>query len=379
MILAVTLALSLFICFFILSCLFWRNRKKSSDVEAKAKQTSCERLTLEERRQIEQAKALKRFWARATARWKSNARQSLRQRTGRRLITRPSQTTYHSTSDVDSRCRFNSRPSSRFSSISNHNQPLREEYPQSITTPRSLSRPASPPAYHYERQIPPIVISSASRSATPVSGFVVPDLTLSGRPSQSSMCPSTTSPQLSPESEFLSQTAHVATDDKALLSRLAELASAPPDDAGPVSAVSPSQVSAPAWSEEFEAFTPTSAPIGMDTELPLSSFPSPPSKARLAAAERFEYTFAYDDIENAEPEPEPSAPPFEEEPERVLDASLLLPSAPPLIVHGDQLVDPANSQVASAQAWEDALPLPFAHEHPSGQNHDRNSTATSTT
>ncbi len=373
-ILAVTLALSLFICFFILSCLFWRNRKKSPDVEAKARRPGRERLTPEERRRIEEAKALEKFWVRATARWKANARQSFRQRMGRRLINRASRINHSSTSGVDSRSQLagsSSRPSSGFSVTSSRNQPLGEEHPQSTETTRSLP----PPAYHLEHQVPPIVISSSSRPMTPVSESITPHLSLSARPSQLLICPS---PQLSPDRELLSQTAHVATDDKALLAQLAELASAPPEVEDFGSAMSHS---APAWNDdlEFESLSPPSAPIGTDDESLPSLFPPPPSKARLAAAERLEYAFAYDDLEYAEPEPEPSAPPFEERSAPLFDESLLLPSAPPLTSHGDNFViEPPSSFLPSAPAWE-ALPHSFPQEHLSGQDHDRNAPATSAT
>jgi hypothetical protein len=372
-ILAVSLALSLFICFFILSCLFWRNRKKSPDVEAKARRRGREHLTPEGRRRIEEAKALEKFWVRATARWKANARQSFRQRTGRRLINRASQINH---SGVDSRSQLagsSSRPSSGFSVPSSRNQPLVEEHPQSTETTRSLP----PPAYHLEHRVPPIVISSSSRSMTPVSEGITPHLSLSARPSQLSISPS---PELSPDRELLSQTAHVATDDKALLARLAEFASAPPEVEHFVSTMSHS---APAWDDdlEFEDLSPPSAPIGADGESLPSLFPPPPSKARLAAAERLEYAFAYDDLENAEPEPEPSAPPFEERSTPLLDESLLLPSAPPLTSHGDGddlVIEPPSSFLPRAPAWE-ALPHSFPQGHLPGQDHDRNAPATSVT
>jgi hypothetical protein len=313
MILAVSLALSLFICFLIVICLFWRKglltgKRKSSDVEAK----KGRRQTSEERRNIEaekEAKALQKIWARASARWKANARHSLRQRRGKRLFIR----SHHpsTTSLNDSRRSLaihTSRPPSILSSrIPNQSQAsLAEERHVNEARQRPTSLFSSPPAYHADHRIPSIIISSHERTPEPVSSH------LSRRPSQADLA--------------LFPTVHVATDDKALLAKLADLASAPPDETDNVENMSLSQVSAP---EDLEFEDHIDSSHMHDLPPAATLFPPPPSKERLAAVERLDYTFGFDDLE---PEPEPSAPPFEESSAMLpLDDAILLPSAPPLI------------------------------------------------
>jgi len=156
--------------------------------------------------------------------------------------------------------------------------------------------------------------------------------------------------------------AHVATDDKALLARLAELASAPPaDDASESVETSEAEISVPAWQdEEIEDFTHATslAPkLDASSSSPSSFFPPPPSKERLAAAERLEYSFGFDGLDSAEPEPEPSAPPFEEGSAPPLDNDVFpMPSAPPLLdeQHGLE-VPPEDAPQPSAPGW-DSLP-----------------------
>lgn len=379
-ILAVSLALSLFICVLIIVCLFWRKsiidkKKRLADVEAKDRGrgrredlTSAELMHLEHEKE---AKAMQKLWARATARWRANARYTLRQRRGKRIF-RSSHNHQSSVSIDDSGSRLaGSQPSSVLSS----DVPPREDELPSSRDQQSTSsgatpapgRSSSPPAYQHGHGIPLIVISSPNYS-TGLSGLSTPThLSLPRRLSQPSLSSSTANPrQPSLECDPFPAAAHVATDEKALLARLADMASAPPEDSD--EALYP-QVSAPEWHEELETFATSTAPANADIMSTSSLFPPPPSKERLAAAERLEYAFAYDDLENAEPEPEPSAPPFEEGSAPPRDGPLLLPSAPPMI-NGDEDHPP---RLPSAPAWEDGFSssLPFQENNLSGQDHER--------
>jgi len=352
MILAVSLALSLFICFLIIVCLFWRkgllNKKKmSQDVEAKRRTPNdLENNTSEEHNiEVEKAKALQKIWARASARWKANARYSLRQRRGKRFFTKSHHQSTTSTVD-DSRSHLAARTSRQPSveSLPLPNPPL-EEGPANQERQGPPSRPSSPPAYHTDHQIPPITTSSPGSISAPSH--------LSRRPLQPSFYSSNAHPHLPDLDLFPS--AHVATDDKTLLARLADFASAPPNETDTVANMPLTQVSAPD-DLEFEHSSPTSTQL--DHPPSVSLFPPPPSKERLAAAERLEYAFAYDNLENTEPEPEPSAPPFEESSAMPpLHQSMLFPSAPPIIDDDeDRVLYPSAPCLPSAPALEDLSP-----------------------
>jgi hypothetical protein len=353
MILSVSLALSLVICFLIVVSLFWRKallskKKKARDVEAN-KRNRHGNHTTEEHRNVEvekEAKALQKIWARASARWKANARYSLRQRRGKRFFARMH---HHLTASAmdDSRSRLvpnaSSPPSVLSTPVRNHDQAPLVEEPLPNQNPNSCS--SSPPAYHAGHQIPPIILFSPQDATSPASPSSAPSH-LSRQPSRPSLCPSDSHPHL-PDIT----TAHVATDDKTLLARLADFASAPPDETDTNTNISLSQVSAP---EDLELEGLIDPPVSaqMDSLPSASLFPPPPSKERLAAAERLEYAFAYDNPENVEPEGEPSAPPFEE-----VSAlpPLLFPSAPPIIDNEEGRSLAPLACLPSAPALEDVF------------------------
>lgn len=141
--------------------------------------------------------------------------------------------------------------------------------------------------------------------------------------------------------------AHVATDDKTTLARMAELASAPPSE-GPSSAPTvPEWHDADAADEELAAsFAYLQDPhaAGPSSSLPLpppgessgagsillarSPFPAPPEKGTRAAPAFYDYPAAFEeDVAHTEPLEEPSAPPFEEDE----NAVRMGPSAPPFL------------------------------------------------
>ena len=347
-------------------------KERSQDVEARHwRPNHRENHTSEEHRNIEiekEAKALQKIWARASARWKANARYSLRQRRGKRFFTRSHHQSTASNVD-DSRSHLASRPPSVQSSpIPSHNrEPLEERLPNQESQ-NPTSRPSSPPAYHTDHQIPPIIISSPQQTPGSAPSH------LSRRLSQPSLYSSNAHPDLD-----LFPGAHVATDDKTLLARLADLASAPLNETDSVTNMSLMQVSAPDDSEFWDSTVfPTSTQ--MDSLPSVSLLPPPPSKERLAAAERLEYTFAYDNMENTEPEPEPSAPPFEESSAMPpLDQSMLFPSAPPIINdEEDRGLCPSTICLPSAPAPEvlSSRVLPYEENNVLDQYHEQAMTTT---
>lgn len=150
--------------------------------------------------------------------------------------------------------------------------------------------------------------------------------------------------------------AHVATDDKALLARLADLASQPfPDDsmAGPAG---DHQVSAPEWrDEELEEAIAATQENGADNDAqasppPSSPFPPPPSKANLASPNFYDYPYAFEEA-GFEPELGPSAPPFESQgyDAREHDIPPIVPSAPPMLEDEDFYAELAPSAPPSTE------------------------------
>lgn len=370
-ILVISLILALFIGSFIIGCMFCRNRMKKTrhkfrDVEAKARKRR--RMSNDaDAREIAVEKEMKtkqKIWARATARWRANARLAARQRRGRRTGPRLSHSNHSSASLEDSRNYFaetstlpHSGASPRSSTASlageihrsdtvSSSLSLHEEMPTPVVPPVSPAR-TSPPAYHhYQRQVPSLVISTGKESRIEFAGSSAA-AGWERLPQISDSSPYTLLSDLSsscPTSSSL-HVAHVATDDKALLSRLAEFASAPPDDASEEIL----QTSAPEWhDEDLEDIAPhllaaTSEPF------PFSSvFPAPPSKERLAAAEFYDHLYAFEEVGPAELAIGPSAPPFEEGPSPPQQEGLgLVPSAPPLFDD-----DQASEAQPSAPFWE---------------------------
>ncbi|KAF9531884.1 hypothetical protein CPB83DRAFT_891227 [Crepidotus variabilis] len=397
-IVAMSLSLALLICFFIIGCLFWRKtrkRDKGLDIEAKANRSRRRRdMSSRERRNVDaekEAKMVQKVWAKATARWKENVRYAARRRRGKRTSMRLSQAQLSSLSLNDSPLRTvnaESKPASRSPSpspsipeqIAQESQPcVPEPEPNAAETALS-STTGQPPAYHQRLLIPHIVISSHDSSSIDSNHGLSTTYSLSRQPSHASLNSSTpNSPHLSQYLDLNTPAAHVATDDKSVLARLADLASAPPDGDSPdFIEGSYAHVSVPAWQDEdmedFSGLTEDSCPPIADAAHS-AAFPPPPSKERLAAAERLEYSFNFDELEDMEPEPGPSAPPFEETSAAPPDESILLPSAPPLPDSPD--FSAIMSRQPTTPIWEPSDIYPFSQDGEERPNQDQHRTASS--
>ncbi|KAF9451410.1 hypothetical protein P691DRAFT_796850 [Macrolepiota fuliginosa MF-IS2] len=370
LILALSLVLAFFICFFIIGCLFWRKnvRRKhnNSDVEMKAQRRrsrSASVTSTPTQPQVDlekEIKAKQKIWARATARWKANARFTARKRRGKRPVSSISSQPLDSTTTLNPSTRVDpddaldsmaptqhtSRNVSRRESFNSVRDapPASDQPPEhidnspSITVDPAPDEPSSPPAYRRGTLITPIII--------PPGGLSVPDeragstlLVPSPRPSHLSFdtysieAKSSVQSQEADSPQLSVHAAHVATDDKALLARLADLAERPPELLN--NAESSHQVSVPVWEDEqMEDFgrTPESSAPDTSGSTSLSPFPPPPSKGKMAEASFYAYRYSFEEFSDLiEPELEPSAPPFEAPGAPVTGDMVMLPSAPPLV------------------------------------------------
>lgn len=420
LILALSLVLAFFICFFIIGCLFWRKnvrrKHKDGDLEMKArrKSRSGSATPISAQPQVDlgkDAKVKQKIWARATARWKANARYTARQRKGRRPVSihshhlestttlspsipvnAPNDEALDSTSPTQPVSRSVSRRSSVRSlrDISPSNQPPEgTDNPQtlpSITVDSSPDVPSSPPAYRQGTLVTPIII--------PPGGLSVPDehtgsvlRTPSPHPSRLSFgaqpfeAKSSTQSQETDSPQLSVHAAHVATDDKALLARLADLAERPPMEVED-SAESSHQISAPVWEDEqLEDFVQVPESSEPDTSGSASQcpFPPPPSKGKMAEPSFYSYRYSFEEFsESIEPILEPSAPPFEAPGAPVTSDMIMVPSAPPLPedgLHLEAYPSAPQFEVVAEGNTEQVLPGSDANENADHQPNQ--STATS--
>ncbi|KAF8640888.1 hypothetical protein AX17_000536 [Amanita inopinata Kibby_2008] len=399
LILSLSLVLAFAICFFIVTCIFWRRanlKKKPLDVDLemklrkKRRRQSPSASTAEDRDPMLQkgVQLNQKLWARATARWKANARYTARQRRGKRgAINRSSQTPNLSitpshppreatpvpstpvvaplerlsTPDQDQgvECDHASQSSARV-----------EEEAQQASSPPDPDHivPALPPAYQQSGLLRPTSVAQhgpdfdAARMTAPL-----PDL------SSSSTNPSTPSHDDNDGDQYLyprvPHAAHLATDDKTVLAQMVDLASAPPDEGYSMTENDSgvSGVSAPAWQDDEDGSRSNISQggsrhlDGVDTVYNIHRnvdatparefmdvFPPPPSSSKGKMASTFyKYRYSYDDISSFEPELGPSAPPFEAEAAEL--PTIGAPSAPPIFL------DPPEGN-ASVPCWdEDSL------------------------
>ncbi|KIK70595.1 hypothetical protein GYMLUDRAFT_282464 [Collybiopsis luxurians FD-317 M1] len=397
-ILSISLSLAFFICLVMVLCIFWRRvAKHTPDVEKRWHRSSRRKLPQGDDTEAMIEKAIQtrtKVLARATARWKANARQAFRQRRiGRKNIS-PSDseeadttpTISHTHSTVPENESF-SPASSRRSSLSSAQthiiahttarsatQSLREVcLVQSSSAP---SIPPSPPAYPHH----PLPETTREENK---------DDSTSSTNSQIRFDNSSLPSDMHSANQSIQRTAHmahVATDDKSLLARLDQLVSAPEIPG----ILDISEYPAPVWrDEELSDFTQlghqdtaeASAPSGgvLSRSNADAMFPPPPthfsSSEKGKAAESYPFEYSYhssrrysygygESILDVEPEAGPSAPPFE----TALDAPGMHPSAPPL--EAEQLnvphfpLDDNNS----------LTPVTVCEETVSDESHGENST-----
>ena len=358
LILVLSLVLAFVICVFIIGCVFWRKniiKRRRRDLEAEFKKHHSEPSAAEEAKIMveKESKAKLKILARATARWKANIRHAARQRKGKRVVTsrssQPHQSCQASHSSNHSRSRLtvslSSRTSSRRSSVvslsDDLSQPIIDECPSplpldAISTPTISPIATSPPAYHHDGQVLPVIYSNISHT------------TSLDRQSSSFRANSSTNP---------SRAAHVATDDKTLLAHLVDLASRPPEETS--TDVCDTLVSAPAWHDELEEIPLDLVNYHPPTCLASSLFPPPPSKDHMATGDHYDYSFSFEDTVALEPEP--SAPPFHLDSAPPPDDHQIVPSAPPLLDDTEFLVGVHPS----------APQLDVGEDNPAGQDHDR--------
>lgn len=314
-------------------------------------------------------KSQQRLWARATARWKANVRQSARRRRKRNAT---------SAKDVDTRSLVDTpahstsvslRTSASHSSFSHSitsttSSGRRDSYdPSSSARRETPSSPSRPPAYLSE----PLNTTAAPQETSLSAALASPSRPLYSKAgflvgSAPDDAPSAGEDALPPADPF--NAGHIATDDKAALARMASLASAPP--LGGASTFrgegEPSTLFAtvPVLEDDFEPIPPelritdcgdyvgtysglsggraahspgpsplltasgTQTPSYSREPSPHPTLPAPPSRGRLAAPTFYEYPVSFEeDILSAEPEAGPSAPPFAQ-------TDTLAASAPPM-------------------------------------------------
>jgi hypothetical protein len=370
LILVLSLVLAFVICFVIIGLVFWRKNKRRNhrrgDVEMKARRRRRDMPDDEDREAMVQReiKAKQKIWARATARWKANVRYTARQRRGKRIASTSrvaSRTNSVFLEQRESRAPSPTpspvRPLSRHSSIESlyFNSPAdvdihsdaesHEQDPPPPPSPTTSSHglPSSPPAYHQRATRPqhsqsiegltgdptPSPLSSPHDHYPPVS---------SGEPADADSNSDLHPPPI--------PAAHVATDDKSLLARLAELASSPPSSelVSPEGRSSRPQVSAPVWQDEnIEDFSScpgeSSSNHTSKPPTPTPLFPPPPSKGKMAEPAFYDYPYSFEEF-TVEVEAGPSAPPFDDASSAdSTDVLVLTPSAPPLSI-SDYYLEP---------------------------------------
>ncbi|OBZ68377.1 Paired amphipathic helix protein pst1 [Grifola frondosa] len=364
-ILSMSIVLALFIGFTISLCVLWRKKRRRAldkDLEKKASSAGDE-FAAEELVGTKRARTQQRVWEKASARWKANVRQSVRRRRKRQPAaqrdgeTRSLVEEHLSSPPLPSRSHVDDPPATIEDNASSTIQtgPSRTATP--VERAMDTATLSQPPAYLSNSA------SSTGKGRGELHRLRFTETADSQISANTYLGPSVGEPSTHEDGCFpYIDSAHVATDDKAVLARMATLASAPFPADGPVAGgSSEAYASVPPLEDEYEELPPDSEVFGGEgsasrnmrpfTSLddPLSVHPDcqdvpsyshdislhppilplPPAKSRMAAPLFYEYPSSFEeDIIGLEPEAGPSAPPFE-------DPSLPVPSAPPLECDSD--------------------------------------------
>ncbi|KIK99486.1 hypothetical protein PAXRUDRAFT_132007 [Paxillus rubicundulus Ve08.2h10] len=350
-ILALAIAIAGSICIFMVGCIIWRKRKKSNkDIERKIgkklRPDDASEVGVSEKEATEKM----RIWARATARWKANARHSARRRRKRYIaskLSRPPSPVLSDSREMPADDLSAISPQGCFSRVevdvpmsettlpSNTDEPVIADQSPVLPKPTTSPRTSSPPAYRSQvMQRHPHHSTSDSNSRRSRDSSLL---------FEQANCPSIVDDE--PIPYVLPRGGHVATDDKAHLARIRELASSPPEMAssppemlGVESATTVREVSAPAWhdlpEDDFESgVVPAPAFPFRDFGLP-PSFPPLPFKGCIPSGYFDTSFFGYgadDGIPVLGRDVGPSAPPFDAHPSAPPISDLdLAPSAPSL-------------------------------------------------
>jgi hypothetical protein len=350
-----SLGLAFFICFFMTGCIIWRRNKARlalrRDEEMKMRRRRGRDVQDDTDALVEKEDKVNRhMWARATARWKANARYLARQRRGHRRNLRPS--SIHGASITLDPPPDEPPASPHVSSEAASRHPPSSLHETSTCPLISSTDPASPPSQHDdtpfpEASLPPHPAYISPPAYHPGTTRIPPPMRkhpewMHGADSE--MSHTNSQPPLPSNDAAFSEppipysplyTAHVAVDDKTLMARMAKLSSAPPISEN-ASGSSNIRVSAPVWQdEELEDFaqnTSSSHNPWPPPHTPVSPFPPPPApppREKETSYALHYYKYSCEDLDIVESDMGPSAPPFEEgHPDVPLFD--MTPSAPPM-------------------------------------------------
>ncbi|KAG8219607.1 hypothetical protein J3R82DRAFT_560 [Butyriboletus roseoflavus] len=325
-ILALAIILAGSICVFMIACVIWRRRKKKSrDLERKHELATDD--DSQDNVPEKDTRGKMRTWARASARWKSNIRQSARRRRKRPVVSSTVNQSLSPTFSDSPQAAIPSAPSRRRSFVSQQSDPsplcLDGNLTEPPTVPHDTPRSASPPTYGASF-VPELSRLRTSSAVSNTGSTPLPDSPHAVRHSNLFFFIEDEPLPYIPPSD-----GHVATDDKAQLAHIRRLASSP-------TAVDTADASTIPAAPEWHEIEDDLEDLGVDlSEVPVSlprsdlppSFPLPPSKADVP--------FGYlDDLSLPSGpllEPSPSAPP-------IVDPGLE-PSAPSLDGEDDLFQD----------------------------------------
>ncbi|KIP10079.1 hypothetical protein PHLGIDRAFT_272555 [Phlebiopsis gigantea 11061_1 CR5-6] len=397
-ILSLSLVLAVGIVLLIFGCVIWRRKRRGAnkDLETKLRRHRTRDDDIDdELDDIARARAQqRRLWVKATARWRPNVKISARRRR-KKLGTSVSSDVSSIHSKAESSA-AGASPSMEMLSLESSsitteatNNPLPSAAPPlDITVPDGETPPSEghepfldAPSHELRLAHPPDYREDGANVGArgdvdpPPHSVTSEDAFLDDSPQTAQMTrPAMSLPHVS--------AAHVATDDKNLLARMATLVSSPPEEDAFVAsqsshdAVVPHAPSVPVI-EEFEELSSshletmhrdsgkgaevvwsnhlssssTSYQPALSNTLPVPTysrepsphppmFPAPPSKAQLAGFQYYEYPSAFEaDMVEPPADPQPSAPMFEYPSAPENDSSRLdaVPCAPPLIDEEDEL------------------------------------------